>query len=55
MIINLDEYVEKMYVYRNDEGEYIAYKDNPKDIQEKLKQIDNEYFEIIGSHLITFE
>lgn len=55
MIINLDEYIENMYVYVNDDNEYVAYSDNPKNIQEELKEIDNEYFEIMNIHLIVFE
>ena len=55
MIINLDEYIKKMYIYRNDKNEYVAYADNPKDIQEKLKEIDDEYFKIMCVNLITFE
>lgn len=55
MIINLDKYIEKMYVYVNDNNEYVAYSDNPKDIQEELREIDNEYFETMGIHLIVFE
>lgn len=55
MIINLDKYIEEMYVYIDDDNKYVAYSDNPKDIQEKLKEIDKEHFDIFETHLITFE
>lgn len=55
MIINLDKYIEEMYVYIDDDNKYVAYSDNPKNIQEKLKEIDKEHFDIFETHLITFE
>ena len=53
MIINLHEYMD--YFYIDKDGRYIAFKNNPKNIQDELREINDEYKEFMGIDFIYFE
>ena len=54
MIINLDKYIKKFYVYEDDDG-FVANKNIPEKVKKELEEIDKEYFKYIGVHIIRFE
>lgn len=55
MIIDFDEYIEKLYVVETDKGGYLVLKETPEKIKKELKRIDEEYFKYMKIHILEFE
>lgn len=58
MIIDLTKYEEKLFVYQKETDDgivYVVYADTPDDVKKELKDLDKQYFDSYGLHIIEFE